>query len=88
MFEFIQPYPVQKEDIFCLAYPVQKEDLFCLDRQDLCRVLEAVTGEKPTANMRENLPFVDLVLLVSLAIENPSSPSVDKVQWILDFANH
>ena len=50
---------------------MSKEELFALNRSDLCRLLEEVTGVESTANMRENLPFVDLVFLVWLSLESP-----------------
>ena len=51
---------------------MSREELLTLNRSDLCRLLEEVTGVEPTANMRENLPFVDLVFLAWLSLENPS----------------
>ena len=50
---------------------MSKEELFALNRSDLCRLLEEVTGVEPTANMKENLPFVDLVFLAWLSLETP-----------------
>ena len=41
---------------------MSKEELFALNRSDLCRLLEEVTGVEPNENMRKDLRIGDTVV--------------------------